>query len=124
MTDTRTGDTEKEIRTVEDLNPDRDVYYASHTGGPQRSAHLHEDCRFLDHAKNQFSSVARTLDPDRDVCRECAGSVENRTPEGTDVQATRKQLSALDPSALGLSALGERSVDTETNHDEEVAGDA
>ena len=37
--------------TVADLDPDRQVHYASGTGGPIRPIHLDNGCRFLDHAK-------------------------------------------------------------------------
>lgn len=111
------SDTEQKIRTVGDLDPDRDVHHTSRTGGPQRPVHLDDDCRFFENAKRQYSRAARVLDPDRAVCEECTGAVNYTAPKGTDVQATRRRLYGLDPSDVGLSALGERSVDTGIDHE-------
>lgn len=102
---TRDDDT---AETVADLDPDCQVHYASRTGGPIRPVHLNTDCRFLDHAKNQFSGTARQVHSDRPVCQECSGVAEYGLSEGTDPAATRKQLADLDPDDVGLSALGER----------------
>jgi len=98
----------KTAETVADLDPDRQLHYASRTGGPIRPVHLDTDCRFLDHAKNQFSGTARQVHSDRPVCQECSDAAEYGLPEGTDPAATRKQLADLDPDDVGLSALGER----------------
>jgi len=97
-----------EIERVADLDPDREVYYASRTGGPIRPVHLNTDCRFLDHAKNQFSGPARHEHSDRPVCRVCSGAADFGNESGTDPAATRSQLADLDPDDVGLSALGER----------------
>ena len=97
-----------EIERVADLDSDREVYYASRTGGPIRPVHLDTDCRFLDHAKNQFSGTARQVHSDRPVCRLCSGAAEHGNKGGIDPAATRKQLADLDPDDVGLSALGER----------------
>jgi hypothetical protein len=94
--------------TVADLDPDRQVHYASRTGGPARAVHLDDDCRFLDHAKNQFSGTARQVHSDRPVCQECSDAAEYGSEAGTDPAATQKQLAGLDPNDVGLSALGER----------------
>ena len=103
---TRDGET---VETVADLDLDRQVHYASRTGGPIRPVHLDDDCRFLDHAKNQFSGPARHEHSDRPVCRVCSGAADFGNESGTDPAATRSQLADLDPSDVGLSALGERS---------------
>lgn len=100
----------REIETITDLDPETKVYHTSHSGGPQRAVHLDPDCRHLDHSKRRQRSKASTLFDDREVCRSCLDDSGSRTPEGTDVQATRKQLSKLDPSDAGLSALGERNL--------------
>jgi hypothetical protein len=97
-----------EIETVGDLEADREVHYASRTGGPERPVHITADCRFLDHAKHQFSSPTRQLQPDRPICKECTDAADYGQPKGSDVAATRRQLSALEPDDVGLSALGER----------------
>ena len=97
-----------EIERVADLDPDREVYYASRTGGPIRPVHLNTDCRFLDHAKNQFSGPARHEHFDRPVCRVCSGAAEHGNKGGIDPAATRKRLADRDPDDVGLSALGER----------------
>ena len=95
-------------QTVADLDPDRQVYYASRIGGPVRTVHPDSDCRFLDQAKNQFSGAARQLHSDRPICKECSDAAEHGNKGGTDPAATRKQLADLDPDDVGLSALGER----------------
>ena len=102
---TRDGET---VQTVADLDPDRQVYYASRTGGPIRPVHLDNDCRFLDHAKNQFSGAARQVHSDRPVCRVCSGAADFGNESGTDAAAIRSKLADLDPDDVGLSALGER----------------
>lgn len=103
------------IQTVADLEPQREVYYSSHRGGPQRRVHLDEDCRFLDKATNTFSGSAENLFGERQVCQDCLGSAEYGTEKGTDVKQTRRELSALDPTDLGLSPLGERRARTQTD---------
>jgi len=102
---TRDGET---VETVADLDPDRQVHYASRTGGPIRPVHLDNDCRFLDHAKNQFSGTSRQVHSDRPVCRVCSGAADFGNESGTDATAIRSKLSDLDPDDVGLSALGER----------------
>ena len=102
---TRDGET---VETVADLDSDCQVHYASRTGGPIRPVHLDDDCRFLDHAKNQFSGTARQVHSDRPVCQECSGAADFGNESGTDPAATRKQLADLNPDDVGLSALGER----------------
>lgn len=97
-----------EIERVADLDPDQEVYYASNTGGPIRPVHFDNDCRFLDLAKNQFSGTARQVHSDRPVCQECSGAAEYGNEAGTDAAAIRSKLADLDPSDVGLSALGER----------------
>ena len=94
--------------TVADLDPDRQVHYASRSGGPIRPVHLHNDCRFLDQAKNQFSGTVRQVHSDRPVCQECSDAAEHGNKGSTDPAATRKQLADLDPDDVGLSALGKR----------------
>jgi hypothetical protein len=99
----------REIETVGDLEADREVYYASHSSGPVPPVHLDNDCRFLEHAKNQFSGTALQLHSDRPVCKECTGAADYGQPHGGDVAATRCHLlSELEPDDVGLSALGER----------------
>jgi len=100
--------TDETDETVADLDPDCQVHYASHIGGPIRPVHLDNDCRFLDEAKSQFSGAVRQLHSDRPICEECTGAAEYGVSEGTDPAATRKQLADLDPDDVGLSALGER----------------
>ena len=99
---------DEEIERVEDLDPDREVYFASRSGGPIRPVHLDNDCRFLSHAKNQFSGTARQVHSDRPVCRVCSGAADFGNESGTDPAAIRSKLAGLDPDDVGLSALGER----------------
>lgn len=100
--------TDKTAQTVADLDSDHEVHYASRTGGSIRPVHLDNDCRFLDHAKNQFSGPARHEHSDRPVCRVCSGTADFGNESGTDPAAIWKQLADLDPDDVGLSALGER----------------
>lgn len=99
-------DSTGQIETVGDLDDDDVVYYCGRSsGGPQRAVHLDPACYHL--ADNPQHRRAKLVFDGRPVCQDCLNEGDRQVPDGADPTATKKQLSELNPSEVGLSPLGD-----------------
>lgn len=87
-----------EPATVADLDIDEIVYVASHSHSPV-TVHTKDDCGRLERAKGTpTESKAKYQYQDRNVCKECAGTVEST--EGSDWNSLTTQLREADPEEV------------------------
>jgi hypothetical protein len=86
------------------------VYVVRRRGGTPHRGHIHlsKECHKLQRADNHRTSTREAID-DEFLCSYCTGEAGSGGPSpGQDPKETRKRLSKLDPSDLGLSEPGER----------------
>lgn len=87
---------ESNPRTVNDLDPEREVFMASHywnIGKPR--AHLHRDCYNLD--DDLRIKTAGTLYDDVKICQACRGEHHGGLGKGEYAKATREKLIEMGP---------------------------